>query len=68
MKAAAMFTRGKGRDYYDVMFLLSRTEPDYQLLAGRCDIRDLAELKAAVEESLFTLRGGPQRKRLPRLR
>ena len=52
MKIAAMLTRGKGRDFYDVMFLLSRTEPDYQFLAGCCDIRTLAELKAAVEESL----------------
>lgn len=52
MKIAAMLNRGKGRNYYDVMFLLSRTEPDYQFLASRCDIHDLAELKAAVEESL----------------
>ncbi len=52
MKIAAMLSRGKGRDYYDVMFLLSRTEPDYHFLASRCDIRSLAELKAAVEKSL----------------
>ena len=52
MKIAAMLSRGKGRDYYDVMFLLSRTEPDYQFLAIRCAIHNLAELKAAVEDSL----------------
>ena len=52
MKIAAMLSRGKGRDYYDVMFLLSRTEPDYPFLVRRCDIHNLAELKAAVEESL----------------
>ncbi|MFO7884995.1 MAG: hypothetical protein R6U68_09245 [Desulfobacteraceae bacterium] len=34
------------------MFLLSRTEPDYPFLVSRCDIHNLAELKAAVEESL----------------
>jgi len=55
MKIAAMLSRGKGRDYYDVMFLLSRTEPDYQFLAIRCAIHNLAELKAAVENSLKTV-------------
>ena len=52
MKIAAMLSRGKGRDYYDVMFLLSRTEPDYQFLVNRFAIHNLAELKAAVEKSL----------------
>ncbi len=52
MKIAAMLDRGKGRDYYDVMFLLSRTEPDYQFLGHRFSIHNLAELKAAVEKSL----------------
>jgi predicted nucleotidyltransferase component of viral defense system len=52
MKIAAMLERGKGRDYYDVMFLLSRTEPDYQFLGPRCAIHNLAELKSAVEKSL----------------
>lgn len=52
MKIAAMLDRGKGRDYYDVMFLLSRSEPDYQFLGHRFAIYNLAELKAAVEMSL----------------
>lgn len=52
MKIAAMLDRGKGRDYYDVMFLLSRTEPDYKFLGHRFAIYNLAELKAAVEQSL----------------
>jgi predicted nucleotidyltransferase component of viral defense system len=52
MKITAMLARGKGRDYYDVMFLLSRTEPDYQFLASSCDIHSLAELKGVVEKSL----------------
>ena len=52
MKIAAMLARGKGRDYYDTMFLLSRTAPDYSFLVPRCGISNLNELKAAVEESL----------------
>ncbi len=52
MKIAAMLARGKGRDYYDVMFMLARTEPDYQFLVNCFAIHNLAELKAAVEESL----------------
>ena len=52
MKISAMLARGKGRDYYDVMFLLSQAEPDYAFLAARCDVRDLPGLKAAVEKAL----------------
>jgi predicted nucleotidyltransferase component of viral defense system len=52
MKIAAMLNRGKGRDYYDVMFLLAQTPPDYPFLAARCGIHDLPELKSAVEKSL----------------
>lgn len=52
MKIAALLNRGKGRDYYDVMFLLAQTQPDYGFLAARCGIHDLPELKAAVKTSL----------------
>ncbi len=52
MKIAAMLARGKGRDYYDVMFLLSQTRPDYRFLTARCGIHNSAELKAAIHESL----------------
>lgn len=55
MKIVAMLYRGKGRDYYDVMFLLSQTEPDYSFLVARCGIRNKDELKSAVEESLKTV-------------
>lgn len=48
MKLAAMLSRSKGRDFYDAMFLLQQTNPDYRFLADRCDIHDLAELKRAV--------------------
>ena len=52
MKISAMLTRSKGRDFYDTMFLLSQTEPDYTFLTASCGIRNLRELKAAVEKLL----------------
>lgn len=52
MKICALLSRSKGRDYYDVMFLLAQTTPDYAFLAARCGVHDLAELKAATENSL----------------
>ncbi|MFW5893859.1 MAG: nucleotidyl transferase AbiEii/AbiGii toxin family protein [Verrucomicrobiota bacterium] len=52
MKIAAMLGRHKGRDYYDAIFLLSQTEPDYSFLAARCGIHDKEELKTAVFKSL----------------
>ncbi len=52
MKIAAMLNRGKGRDFYDVMFLLAQTEPDYGFLTARCGIHNLPELKAAVDDCL----------------
>jgi predicted nucleotidyltransferase component of viral defense system len=55
MKIAAMLNRGKGRDFYDVMFLLSLTKPDYSFLTVRCGIHDLQELKSAVDKSLKSI-------------
>ncbi len=54
MKVAAMLDRRKGRDFYDVMFLLSQTMPDYSFLAVRCGISDFKELKQAAEKMLET--------------
>ena len=34
MKLSALLTRGKGRDFYDAIFLLQRTEPDYPFLSA----------------------------------
>jgi hypothetical protein len=62
MKIAAMLSRGKGRDYYDVLFLLAQTAPDYVCLAARCGIHSLPELKAAVENSLRTVDLGQKRR------
>lgn len=55
MKISAMLARGKGRDYYDTMFLLSQTEPDYAFLTARCGIGNLQEFKEAVATSLLSV-------------
>lgn len=52
MKIAAMLSRQKGRDMYDVIFLLSQTEPDYPFLSEKCGIRNLDELKEKTQEML----------------
>jgi predicted nucleotidyltransferase component of viral defense system len=52
MKISALMTRAKGRDFYDSMFLLSQTEPDYEFLKQRNGIGSLDELKARVSELL----------------
>lgn len=52
MKLSAMLTRHKGRDFYDVMFLLAQTKPDYPFLAKMQGINNLEELKTAVVEIL----------------
>lgn len=48
MKLSALLSRRKGRDFYDAIFLLGMTEPDYSYLAARCGIHDKAELRAAL--------------------
>ena len=50
MKISALLSRAKGRDFYDVMFLLQQTEPDYQYLAEKCNIKNKQELKAALHD------------------
>jgi predicted nucleotidyltransferase component of viral defense system len=52
MKIAAMLARAKGRDFYDLMFLLSQTKPDYTFLEKRCGIHNLQELKEKTAELL----------------
>ncbi|MDD3685816.1 MAG: nucleotidyl transferase AbiEii/AbiGii toxin family protein [Bacteroidales bacterium] len=52
MKISAMLSRQKGRDFYDVMFLLSQTVPDYNFLSSKCNISNLQDLKIAVSEML----------------
>ena len=48
MKISALLSRAKGRDFYDTMFLLQQTEPDYQFLTKKCNIKNKAELKVAL--------------------
>jgi len=52
MKIAAMLNRRKGRDFYDVMFLLSRTMPDFEFLRIKTGISSLEDLIAAVNDTL----------------
>lgn len=55
MKIAAMLTRAKGRDFYDLMFLLAQAKPDYDFLSKRCGVHDLQEFKRATAELLKTV-------------
>lgn len=52
MKISALLSRSKGRDFYDCMYLLGQTNPDYNFLSASCGIHDLSELKSALT-SLF---------------
>ncbi|AGY54210.1 hypothetical protein BRDCF_p1583 [Bacteroidales bacterium CF] len=52
MKIAAMLARSKGRDFYDLMFLLSQTKPDYDFLSNRCGVHNLQEFKHTTAELL----------------
>lgn len=48
MKLSAVLTRHKGRDFYDSLFLLSKTCPSYEFLKAKNDIDSLEALKSAV--------------------
>lgn len=48
MKLSAMLSRQKGRDFYDAMFLLSQTKPDYTFLSEKHGIHNLEDLKKAT--------------------
>ena len=51
MKLSALLTRAKGRDFYDAMFLLQRTKPDFGFLSvSHPGIHDIDSLKAALLE------------------
>jgi len=55
MKIAALLNRGKGRDFYDVLFLLAQTKPDYDFLTLRCGVKNLEALKIAVDNVLSAI-------------
>ncbi len=47
-----MLSRQKGRDFFDALFLLAQSDPDYSFLVAKQGIHNLEELKAATEEML----------------
>ena len=49
MKISAMLLRQKGRDFYDTIFLLSQTKPNYDFLSQKLNINNVSELKRSVE-------------------
>ena len=49
MKMSALLSRSKGRDFYDVMFLLAQTVPDYTFLSKRSGINNQEELKESIK-------------------
>jgi len=53
MKISALLSRQKGRDFYDTLFLMGLTTPDYIFLKAKCGIANLNELKAAFETILL---------------
>ena len=52
MKFAAILSRQKGRDFYDAIFLLSKTTPNMNFLKAKTGISSIEELKNAVSERL----------------
>ena len=50
MKICVLLARQKGRDFYDTMFLMQRTEPDYGFLKQAKGIENKAQLDAALRE------------------
>jgi predicted nucleotidyltransferase component of viral defense system len=55
MKISAMISRSKGRDFYDVMFLLAQTRPNYSFLSEKLNIYNLEDLKTSVSKTLETV-------------
>lgn len=54
MKLSALLQRAKGRDFYDTIFLLGHSMPNYDFLKERCGIASLPELKSAINSVLTT--------------
>ncbi len=51
MKTGAVLERGKGRDYYDFIFLSGLTDPDFGYLDMRFGITHYAQLYERILES-----------------
>lgn len=52
MKFAAILSRQKGRDFYDAIFLLSKTKPNMDFLQTRSGISFMNDLKASLADRL----------------
>ena len=52
MKISALLSRQKGRDFYDVMFLMNQTKPSFSFLTEKWGIADMSGLKKAFGEIL----------------
>lgn len=52
MKFSAILSRQKGRDFYDTIFLLSKTKPNFNFLRAKTGIASAEELKVALAERL----------------
>ncbi|MDA3822179.1 MAG: hypothetical protein PF450_06155, partial [Bacteroidales bacterium] len=51
MKTGAVLERGKGRDYYDFIFLSGITAPDFGYLASKFGIKNQTQLYERILES-----------------
>lgn len=52
MKLSALLSRAKGRDFYDALFLLQRSDPCYAFLEKKLGIKSKEQLKASLFELL----------------
>ena len=55
MKFSAILSRQKGRDFYDTIFLLSKTRPNIDFLRSKTGISSLEELKNAIQNRLIEI-------------
>jgi predicted nucleotidyltransferase component of viral defense system len=55
MKISALLSRKKGRDFYDSMFVLSKTSPDYSFLEKSVGIRDEIMLKQRLLDLIMSI-------------
>ena len=51
MKTGAVLERGKGRDFYDFIFLSGKTDPDFGYLDAKFDISNYSQLYNRILES-----------------
>jgi len=52
MKLSALLSRAKGRDFYDLLFLLSQTKPNYEYLIQKLNINNKTDLKEKINKLL----------------